>query len=267
MSFPTRILFLFLTAFYGLTLHAAAQQITTSPYAVVRGWAVKSVYADGIFMRCAATFPNATATLELSPEGWLIGTHLASGLQQMSGSFDIDKYSFEAEFWPLSDNNLGTFLDAKMLALLRNGSVLAIQLNGGTELLSLKGSAATITKLEECVARGGGRTAAPAPTTPQPPMEDDAQKMGAGCPAWGAIRSLPAEAGIPARFINRSDRALNIYWVDYNGMMVEYAGLLPGESFDVNTYVGHYWLAKDFQATCHGGVLAPLSGASTFELY
>lgn len=243
--------------------------MTTVHYATVRDWSVSAVFADGAFMRCAATFPNATATLELSPEGWLIGTHLATGAQQMSGRFDIDKYSFEAEFWGLSDNNMGTFLDETMLGLLRNGSVLAIQLNGGTEILSLKGSAATITKIEECVTRAGQTAAAPAQgvTAASPPVEDDAQKMGAGCPVWGSVRSLPAEAGIPARFINRADRALTIYWVDYNGMMVEYAALLPGESFDVNTYVGHLWLAKDVEATCHGGVLSPLSGASIFELF
>ena len=140
-------------------------------------------------------------------------------------------------------------------------------------------------KVTECHARGGRAGAEVKPAAghaadvppgvriwpkdaAKQPVESDAAHFGAGCPAWGQYVSGPSQMATKARFMNKADRAVTVYWIDFKGLPVEYAGLIPGEEFRVDTFEGHVWIAKDFAGEClGGGALFPRQGKKNkFEL-
>lgn len=46
-------------------------------------------------------------------------------------------------------------------------------------------------------------------------------------------------------FINKSDRAINLYWIDHRGVLTPYPGLNVNDHYEQQTYVGHRWLITD----------------------
>ncbi len=98
-------------------------------------------------------------------------------------------------------------------------------------------------------------------------QEEDRLKMGAGCPALGSMPSPNVQDLGSVTFVSAADRAVTLYWLDFDGMPVEYAGLLPGEEVSFESYAGHRWIAKDFSWTCHGGVIEVPFGRSTITIY
>ncbi len=78
--------------------------------------------------------------------------------------------------------------------------------------------------------------------------------MGAGCPAYGTVRSIDSQDAGDVTFVNRSDRAVNLYWLDLQGNNVEMGGMVPDESIALTSNAGHRFIAKDFSGTCLGGV-------------
>ena len=51
-------------------------------------------------------------------------------------------------------------------------------------------------------------------------------------------------------FINNAAARLEIIWLDFNGKRQLYDVLSPGNSFSVDTYIGHYWLIASSGARC-----------------
>nr|XP_002733319.1 PREDICTED: von Hippel-Lindau disease tumor suppressor-like [Saccoglossus kowalevskii] len=51
------------------------------------------------------------------------------------------------------------------------------------------------------------------------------------------------------RFLNRSTRIVDVFWINFRGQRVNYvrntAGLCPGQYFEVNTFAGHPWIFRD----------------------
>lgn len=47
------------------------------------------------------------------------------------------------------------------------------------------------------------------------------------------------------RFINNSDRKVDVIWINFEGLHVKYKTLPPGAFFDVNTYATHPWVFLD----------------------
>jgi hypothetical protein len=88
-------------------------------------------------------------------------------------------------------------------------------------------------------------------------VDNDALRMGKGCPAVGAIKSPGSKN--PTRkvtFINqiKAERAATLYWLNPDGEPVE------TEIFDdkgqavIDTNDDQSYIAKDFDGTCYGGV-------------
>lgn len=47
------------------------------------------------------------------------------------------------------------------------------------------------------------------------------------------------------RFINKSNRTVDVIWIDFEGHRVKYKALQPGVFFDVNTFATHPWVFLD----------------------
>lgn len=47
------------------------------------------------------------------------------------------------------------------------------------------------------------------------------------------------------RFINNTDRVVDVIWINFEGQHVKYKTLPPSAFFDCNTYVTHPWLFFD----------------------
>lgn len=250
------------------SLPATAQVEDIADYGSARGWDVLSLSVEGSFMRCGGVSNDFPFTLELSVEGWVLTIDgPLDNPVEVPAIVDVDRASFEGTFYPLDNGRYGMFLDAGLVDSIRAGSRLAVEVNGQSTPASLTGSTAAMAKIEECVANGGvPPRAAAAKPKPVAPVESDAARMGRGCPAFGELASFPSEAPATATFINGADQAVSIYWIDFDGQIQEYAGLLPGESWSVDSYVGHLWLAKDFDATCHGGVIEVGPGENVFDI-
>ncbi|KAK3103211.1 hypothetical protein FSP39_017458 [Pinctada imbricata] len=49
------------------------------------------------------------------------------------------------------------------------------------------------------------------------------------------------------RFQNRTERAIDIVWLNYEGARVKYKTLQANEFVDVNTFIGHPWIFLDVE--------------------
>ncbi|XP_071517189.1 uncharacterized protein [Panulirus ornatus] len=63
------------------------------------------------------------------------------------------------------------------------------------------------------------------------------------------IRSLRSRQRSYVRFVNRTQRTVDVIWLDYNGVRQKYKTLIPGEAFKVNTFVTHPWIFRDAETT------------------
>ncbi|XP_074654896.1 von Hippel-Lindau disease tumor suppressor-like [Tubulanus polymorphus] len=73
-----------------------------------------------------------------------------------------------------------------------------------------------------------------------------------GVGAVGAI-AAPPKSGRPTvysfvRFINKTQRKVDVIWLNYAGDQMNYASLNPEQFLDMNTYVGHPWIFKDTES-------------------
>jgi hypothetical protein len=83
-------------------------------------------------------------------------------------------------------------------------------------------------------------------------------KSCADLPAAQACAHEPDYASRPSReptgmtFVNRSTRALEVYWLDFQGNRRPYRNLAPGGRFHQNTFIGHNWLVATLDGRCLG---------------
>ncbi|XP_064103700.1 von Hippel-Lindau disease tumor suppressor-like isoform X1 [Macrobrachium nipponense] len=47
------------------------------------------------------------------------------------------------------------------------------------------------------------------------------------------------------RFMNRTQRFVDVYWLTYHGKRQKYTTLKPGSAYKINTYVSHPWIFRD----------------------
>ena len=59
------------------------------------------------------------------------------------------------------------------------------------------------------------------------------------------LRSEPSTHHSFVRFCNRTLRRADVIWFNYTGQGVKYKTLLPTQTVDVNTFVGHPWMFRD----------------------
>lgn len=244
-------------------------------YGTTKGWAVLSVSDGGSFLRCEAMKDRVIYMITYSSEGWMVTIDSLPGApSEVAGFIDIDRASFETVFYALDDGRYGAFLDPGAAQALKQGSYIRLDAGGQITEGPLDGSAAAMGKLTECVENGGmppTKTGAADPgkkpgKKPQP-VESDAARMDATCPDPRDYASVPSDEPATIEFVNLSEVAVNIYWIDFDGVLQDYAGTLPGEAVVLDTYVGHSWIGKDFNGTCHSDAVYAAPGATRVEMY
>ena len=62
-------------------------------------------------------------------------------------------------------------------------------------------------------------------------------------------------------FFNRSDRSVDLFWIDYNGKLVRYGRIPPYRGTAMNTYVTHPWIVRD----AHTGYPLLLNGKGVYH--
>lgn len=61
-----------------------------------------------------------------------------------------------------------------------------------------------------------------------------------------APRSLHDREKCYVRFINNTNKIVEILWIDYSGRYVRYRVIKKGDYIDINTFKTHPFVAKDF---------------------
>jgi serine/threonine protein kinase len=72
------------------------------------------------------------------------------------------------------------------------------------------------------------------------------------CSDEGSIHSVPSTAGQLFTFVNNSSATLQIIWLNFGGSRQLYDVLSPGQSYNVDTYVGHDWVIASSTGSCLG---------------
>jgi molecular chaperone DnaK len=91
------------------------------------------------------------------------------------------------------------------------------------------------------------------PPTTTPPQTIDFSFNGASqypCSAEGTIHSVTGGMGVAFSFTNSSSEDLQIIWLDYSGNRETYDTLDAGDTYNIDTYVGHAWMIADSSANC-----------------
>jgi hypothetical protein len=98
---------------------------------------------------------------------------------------------------------------------------------------------------------------APAPAATPPPAAPAAQSSALLPPAEERpcrdarnIRSENSNQPAKLRFVNESDAAIVIQWIDFNGSLKEYAVLQPGAELTQDTFLTHPWIAAYMEGSC-----------------
>lgn len=69
-----------------------------------------------------------------------------------------------------------------------------------------------------------------------------AQDLGApGCPGYG-FKSVATDQQVTMTVRNQSPEPVDVYWADFNGSLQFYQTVIPGGSYDQQTYAAHSWV-------------------------
>jgi eukaryotic-like serine/threonine-protein kinase len=72
------------------------------------------------------------------------------------------------------------------------------------------------------------------------------------CSDEGSIHSVPSTSEELFTFVNNSSTTLQIIWLNFGGSRQLYDVLGPGQSYNVDTYIGHDWLIASPGSGCLG---------------
>ncbi|XP_069977022.1 von Hippel-Lindau disease tumor suppressor isoform X2 [Penaeus vannamei] len=64
-----------------------------------------------------------------------------------------------------------------------------------------------------------------------------------------ALRSLYSRVQSFVRFVNRTQRSVDVFWLNYQGVRQRYKRLEPREQLKISTYVSHPWVFQDSETT------------------
>ncbi len=79
------------------------------------------------------------------------------------------------------------------------------------------------------------------------------------------VRSKNSNTPVTVTFINKSGEYRAVMWADFNGKLVPYANLNPGEKYTINTYVTHPSVFTDGPGNCVE-MFMPSKGVPIFNL-
>ena len=63
-------------------------------------------------------------------------------------------------------------------------------------------------------------------------------------------QSKNSNTPVKVTFVNKSGAFRGVMWADFNGKLVPYANLQPGQSYTVNTFATHPWIFTDGPGNC-----------------
>jgi hypothetical protein len=72
------------------------------------------------------------------------------------------------------------------------------------------------------------------------------------CVHSGDFVSRPSQERTGIRFVNRSNTALRLYWLDFQGGLRLYHTVAPGARIQQDTFIGHNWLVATVGDQCIG---------------
>ncbi|TDP46200.1 hypothetical protein [Zavarzinia compransoris] len=178
---------------------AGTPQAVESHYAEVRGWTVTGATVAGNFAYCTGEFPDRGSVWRLGWDGmqWQVALPVENA-PDWSGQIIVDGNSRSISG---SARNGWTFawLGMAELDAIRSGKAMLVTIGRTASDHKLVGTAAVISKIEECVARkgqGGSAAAAPRPASGGAPgCPDDGPRLPlTGICAGRAVAYLSGEA-------------------------------------------------------------------------
>lgn len=128
------------------------------PYNGVRGWEVYSMHSGGGFAGCAGSIeqPGGFLILQKKDYGWELRVPANQTEGFDGGVIVLDGKTVDAQFGFTPEGAGEAGLDDGFVARLRQGNRLTTQINGEEPInWDMKGSAAVVTKIEECYTRKG----------------------------------------------------------------------------------------------------------------
>ncbi len=87
----------------------------------------------------------------------------------------------------------------------------------------------------------------------------------ASCTVLEHAVSKNSDVPVNVTFINRADGLRGVSWIGFDGLPQEYASLIPGEEFTIDTYVSHPWMFTDGPGNCLE-MYMPQQGVPIFEI-
>lgn len=72
------------------------------------------------------------------------------------------------------------------------------------------------------------------------------------CPGEGQIKSASTDINSEITFTNNSGKTRQIFWIDFEGVRVQYGNIAPGATHVQPTFLGHAWLIANQDADCLG---------------
>lgn len=80
-------------------------------------------------------------------------------------------------------------------------------------------------------------------------------KAQVGCCHHATRRSVESKQLVDVRFVNDTNRVQTIYWVDFDGKRRPFKKLLPGQTFEQQSYATHVWVAEASDGTTRSWAL------------
>ncbi|XP_071099285.1 von Hippel-Lindau disease tumor suppressor-like [Haliotis cracherodii] len=60
------------------------------------------------------------------------------------------------------------------------------------------------------------------------------------------VKSIHSDTGVYVNFVNKTQRRVDLFWIDFQGRLVRYKqGLKPDKKHAIYTYETHPWIARD----------------------
>jgi hypothetical protein len=70
------------------------------------------------------------------------------------------------------------------------------------------------------------------------------------CDAEASYASQPSRDSTEITLVNRSDNAVKVYWLNFQGQRILYQNLPPGGGYTQQTFIGHTWMVTTLAEQC-----------------
>jgi len=231
------------------------------PYGEVKGWRVYAIdHSMSGFLGCGAVKaePAGPLIVENYQDRWqlVVPTRRSDADRYDGALISFDNRKIDSQFG-FEGGNAVSDLTRDEVGFLTQSGALTVEINDERPLrFGLSGSAAAVLKIRECLERSG---ALPSAGPILVARTDDTVYVPSVEACFGGIATETTGATRKIRFT--ADRSLDfpfdLYWIDFDGKRQPYARLAPGQSIDMETYVGHQWVAELDDDACAYAEITP----------